>query len=352
MYRTLSPLLQLPQLLGTRICFISQRARNRFWWIPSRSVRQFVFIRWTHLGMAINAWRDRDAEIFLIFEHKADYSLPLYLVLLFKRRPVFFLVHDMQQAATHSTGSRLALDLCRWWVGRGAFHPLFVSLDDAGLPSNRRFESGKSLVIPHPHPLAEGPKPYHLPRAPNERFRVGVIARARRDKSIRRLVEILRRARTKLDFDLVIGTPLATKPSWLETVGAEIMDTTTDEQYLLCLSSLDVFVVDFTKEEYYFRPSGAVIDAGMSGCFVLCPDFPVFRAQIGQPVPIGATFRVLEEIHVVLARVIQQLESETIDSETWRLHHRVANIAAQMRCLLPPRAAAPSTVPAAPVQTP
>jgi hypothetical protein len=343
MYRTLTPLLQLPRLLGTRIGFVSQRARNRFWWIPIHSVRQFVFIRWTHLGMAINAWRERDAELFLILEHKPDYSLPLYIVLLFKRRPVFFLVHDMQQAATNSALSRIALDLCRWWVGRGEFYPVFISLDDGGLPSNRRFDSGKELVIPHPHPLAEGPKPYHLPRAPHERFRIGVIGRVRKDRSIRRLVEILRRDRAKLDFDLVIGTPLAKKPSWLDHVGAEIMDTTTDEQYSICLSSLDVFVADFTKEDYYFRPSGALIDAGMNGCFVLCPDFPVFRAQIGQPVPIGATFRVLEEIHVVLARVLRQLEREPIDSETWRQHHRVENIASQMRDFLQRRSAAAKT---------
>jgi hypothetical protein len=339
-------MLQLPQLLGLRIGFVSQRARNRFWWIPFRSVRQFVFVRATHLGMAINAARDRQAELFLIFEHEAGHSLLLYLVLLFKRRPVFFFVHGMQQAATRSVHDRIALDVCRWWVGRGKFHPLFVSLDDGALPSNRRFEADKALVIPHPHPLADGPQPYHLPRAPHERFRVGMIGWPRQDKPIRRLADVLRRARMKLDFDLVIGTPLATKPAWMDGIGAEIMDTTTDAQYGACLSSLDIIVMDFTKEHYYFRPSGAIVDAAMNRCFVLCPDFPVLRAQISQPVPVGATFRVLEEALIVLARVMQELERAPVDTETWRLHHGVGTIAATMRVFLNQRA--PAAAKAAP----
>jgi hypothetical protein len=126
----------------------------------------------------------------------------------------------------------------------------------------------------------------------------------------------------------------------MDGIGAEIMDTTTDAQYGACLSSLDIIVMDFTKEHYYFRPSGAVIDAAMNRCFVLCPDFPVLRAQIGQPVPVGATFRVLEESLIVLARVMQELERAPVDMETWRLHHGVGNIAAAMRAFLRQRAPA------------
>ncbi len=130
----------------------------------------------------------------------------------------------------------------------------------------------------------------------------------------------------------------------MDSIGAEIMDTTTDAQYSACLSSLDIIVMDFTKENYFCRPSGAVIDAAMNRCFVLCPDFPVLRAQISQPVPVGATFRVLEESSIVLARVMQELERAPVDSETWRLHHRAGNIASMMRGFLDQRAKATAKV--------
>jgi len=138
----------------------------------------------------------------------------------------------------------------------------------------------------------------------------------------------------------VIGAPLATKKAWMEGIGAEIMDTTTDAQYTACLSSLDIIVMDFMKEHYYFRPSGAIVDAAMNRCFVLCPDFPVFRAQISQPVPAGAPFRVLEEASIVLARTMQEMEHASVDMETWRLHHGVGKIAAAMRAFLDQRAPA------------
>jgi hypothetical protein len=290
--------------------------------------------------MALNAWRDRREDLYFVFEHKADYSLPLYFVLLLSRRPVFFFVHDMQQVATITLRCRLALNLCRWWVRSGEFYPLFISLSDVDLPANQRFDPDKTLTIPHPHPLAENPPAARPARAPGRRFRVGIIGSARKEKPIGRLIEALARARATLDFDLVVGTPLATRPDWLDTTGAEIMDTTTEAHYFACLSSLDIFVVDFVREEYYFRPSGAIVDAGMNGCFVLCPDFPVFREQIGQPVPIGATFSALDEIPAVLSRVMQQLDAAPIDSAAWRRHHRVENIAGMMREFLDRRAAA------------
>ena len=340
MHRTLSPLLDLPQLLGHRIGFISAQARNRFKWIPFRFIRQVVSAQYKHLGMALNVWRDRDAELFFVFEHKADYSLPLYLTFLLKRRPVFFFVHDMQQVATITLRCRLALKLCRAWVQLGEFYPVYISLDDSKLGPARRFASGKKLTIPHPHHLADHPPPPRPFRQPGERIRVGIIGTVRKEKPIRKLLETLQRAQKRLNFQLVVGTPLATKPAWLDETGVEILDTTTEAQYAACLSSLDVFVVDFLRAEYYFRPSGAVVDAAIHGCYVICPDFPVFRAQINEPVSVGATFQSLDEIPGLIANAMKQLDQMPVNSAAWRQYRRVENIAAQMRDFLEMRRAA------------
>jgi glycosyltransferase involved in cell wall biosynthesis len=339
MHRTLSPLLALPELLGCRVGFVTARARNRFFWIHHRFIRQLISAQYKHLGMALNVWRDREAELFFIFEHKADYSLLLYLTLLLKGRPVFFFVHDMQQVATVSLHCRLALKMCRSWVRLGEFYPLFISLDDSRLGPGRRFVAGKKLTIPHPHHLAEQPSLPRARRVPGQPFRVGIIGTMRKEKPIRRLLETLQRAQGQLGFQLVVGTPRATKPDGLDETGVEIMDTTTEEQYAACLQSLDIFVVDFLRTEYYFRPSGAVVDAAMHGCYVICPDFPVFRAQINEPVPVGATFRSLEEIPALVDKAMQQLDHAPVDSEAWRRYRRVENIAATMRDFLEQRQA-------------
>ena len=170
MHRTLYPMLLLPQLLGQRIGLVSAQARNRFKWIPGHLPRQIISASYKHLGMALNAWRDRHCDLYLISEHKADYSLPLYLVILFSRKPCFFFVHDMQQVATIMLRCRISLNICRWWVRQGEIYPLFISLDDRVLPLGSRFESAKELTIPHPHHLAENPPPPRPPLKPGHRF--------------------------------------------------------------------------------------------------------------------------------------------------------------------------------------
>ncbi len=337
MHRTLSPLLELPRLLNRRIGFVSAQGRNRFRWIKSRFIRQVVSAQTIHLGMALNVWRDRDAEMFLVTEHKADYSLPLYLMFLLKRRPVFFFVHDMQQVATLTVRCRIALNLCRWWTRLGPFYPLFISLNDSVLEPGSRFPAEKELTIPHPHPLAESRGPGRKPRIPGTRFRVGIISSPRKEKPVERLLDILEAAQKEFGFQLVVGAPLLKFPSRLNHPSIELIDTTTEAQYSQCLASLDIFVVDFVKAEYFFRPSGAVVDAGMNGCYVLCPDYPIFRAQISQPVSIGATFGELEEIPARLKAAMELLETAPPDWQAWRDEHRLEAIAERFRSFMKKR---------------
>jgi glycosyltransferase involved in cell wall biosynthesis len=338
-HRTLTPLLRLPELLNRRIGFVTVTGRNRYTWIPSRFFSWVISEQMKHFGMALNVWRDNDAELFLMSEHKADYSLLLYLTFFLKRKPVFFFVHDMQQTATLTTRCRLALNLCRLWVRCGEFYPIFISLDDSILDPDSRFSPEKELTIPHPHHLAECPPPPRKPRVPGARFRVGIIGGIRKEKPIKRLLDILQEAQKKLGFDLVVGTSFSSKPDWLDELGLEIADTSTEAQYSECLSSLDIFVVDFLKSEYYFRPSGAVVDAGMNGCYVICPDFPVFREQISQPVSIGATFQNLDELPALLEKAMAELEVHPVETETWRAYHKVERIAELFRAFLEQRAA-------------
>ena len=323
--------MQLPHVLHKRVGFVTALARNRFNWIKSRLLRQIAYHGAKHVGMTLNVFRDTRSDLFLIFEHKAEYSIPLYFLLLCKGKPVFFFVHDMQQCAISKLRSRIALNICRAFVRVGKFYPIFISLNDAQLEKSFRFAPEKTLTIPHPHHLANGPAPVRVRRAPGQRLRVGIIETTRKEKSVQNLLQILEKAQARLDFELVIGVPLLKCPAWCKQTPWEIFDTTTEAQYSGYFRSLDIFVVDFLRSDYWFRPSGAVVDAGMNGCYVICPDFPVFRAQIEIPVSIGSTFSNLEEIPRVLEKAIDRLKTETVDFETWRRYHRTENIALQFK---------------------
>ena len=83
-----------------------------------------------------------------------------------------------------------------------------------------------------------------------------------------------------------------------------------------------------------------MVDAAIHGCYVICPDFPVFRAQINEPVSVGATFQSLDEIPGLIANAMKQLDQMPVNSAAWRQYRRVENIAAQIRDFLETRRAA------------
>jgi hypothetical protein len=337
-HRTLNPLLQLPRLLGCRMGFVSCQMRNRFTWIRSRFVKQVVSNGMRHLGMAFNMWRDKTSDMFLIFEHKVDYSLPIYLISWLRRKPVFFFVHETQQSATLKLRSWIALHMCRAWVRSGEFYPIYISLDDRGLDPKVQFQPEKRLTIPHPHPLAERPVPTRPNRIPGTPFRIGIIETNRKEKSVRHLYHALREAQDRLNFKLIVGTALWNKAAWLDETDVEIVDTSSEFLFAHYLANLDIFVSDFQRSEYLFRPSGVLVDAGMNGCYVVCPDFPIFRAQTQVPVSIGSLFSNIDQLPEVLEAAMVKISSGAVDFETWRQYHRIANIAEMFKGFLAERA--------------
>jgi hypothetical protein len=345
-HASLAPLLRLPDFLHRRITFISERTPNRerwYRWLPHRLLRQFAFQQGHHLELAGTVWRAREAEIFFLFEHKAMYAWPLYLALLLKRRPCFFIVHGLQQLAVRSPLHRLGLALCRAWVRAGEFYPIHLELGDAALPPGRRFDPAKSLVIPHPHPRAEIALPPPQRTGP---LRVGVVGMLRRDKPVARLLELLLEGARVGEYELIVGTPFWQKESWLDALPVTLRDTHDDAAYDACLAEIDLLVADFRREDYEFRPSGVVIDAAMAGCFVLAPDYPVIRVEIERPVPIGAVYASVEEVPSLVRRHLAAARSSPPDFARWRAHRRMEVIAPILAEFLRSREIGRATAPA------
>jgi glycosyltransferase involved in cell wall biosynthesis len=326
-HSALAPLLQLSERLGIKFAFITDPSPpNPKWyqWIPISPIRQFCYQQLLHLKLAFSILFHPKADVFLIFTNNPLYSLPIYVALFLRHRPAFFLVHGSQQLAHRSLFHRIAHGICAICVRYGELYPVHLELGDAVLPASRRFPETKTLCIPHPHPFAENAP---AERKHTGRFKVGVVGMLRREKPIHQLVKILIEAQEKMDFQVVLGTPFWQKEAWVDDLPVELVDTTTIEQYFECLSDLDVLVVDFARSEYYFRPSGVVVDAAMCGCFVLCPNYPVFQHEVTVPVTIGQTFSDLQEIPGLLQELIGTLRQRQVDFAAWRQHREMAKIA-------------------------
>ncbi len=328
----LSPLLDLSSLTNIRFAFISERTPDRhslYDWFPFRHGRQFLYQAIISFDMAVEVIKAHDPDVFLIFEHKAHYALLLYLALLWKRKPVLFFVHGLQQTCWRGAFYMYGLNLLKFLVRYHSFYPIHLELGDQSLNSRIRFKSNSSLLIPFPHPLAAQAPKWTPGRWQAKKFRIGVVGMLRKDKPTRKLMEALIQLHNYYpdSLDLVIGTPFWQKEARIDNIGVEVVDTSSESSYFAILESLHISINDFNRSDYFFRPSGVINDAGMSGCYVLCPKYPVFEAHISTPVTIGKTYQSYEELPELIFSAIDELRINVPDFTRWRSHRMVDSIA-------------------------
>lgn len=330
-HQTLKPLLALPAMTGIRVCFLSEDTPHRnylYSWCPSRHAKQFLYQFIKHCDIAVQALSSKDIDVFLIFEHKPHYSLVLYFALIYRNKPVLFLVHGLQQLHARSMFHSCGFKLLRFLVRYCLFFPIHLEKSDSFLPSTISFKSTHKLTIPLPHPLAEMKQPVPGDKWNSTRYRVGVVGMFRTDKPTQNLIELLVAInKSNPSFDLVIGTPFWQKPGWLDSLDVEVIDTAKENNYSNLLSSIHVSIQDFKRDDYFFRPSGTINDAAMHECYVICPRFPVFETQISTPVTVGSSFESLEDLPGLVTKVLLDLRSAKPDFETWKSYRAMNRIA-------------------------
>lgn len=256
-------------------------------------------------------------DLILIYEHKPQYAAVLYLACLVKKVPVFFFVQGVQQTSNRSIFHRLGFRLLQLLVNRAQFWALFMERSDEGLPPADRL--GKSILIPIPIPKRSG-----LVRPPvtGRKIRIGIMGMLRKEKPISRLLELVQNFVSANDgFELVVGTP-----AWQDGLDSvkgvgQILDTSTAEQYMQALESVDIVAMAFDRDSYYMRSSGLINDAVAAGCLVVVPDYPVFVTQLTVPCRVGRTYSDISQIGAAILLAAGDVREGRTDFECWR-HYR------------------------------
>lgn len=343
-HRTFEVFINLEKVMGRSLTFISEKTpfRYRYYcWLPSRGLRQVAYQLFKACDMAGAVFRAPRSAAILIFEHKPQYSLPLYVACLLRNQPVFFFVHGIQQLGHRSPAHLAGLRLLQWFVQHFRFWPLHLELGDCVLPPRDRF--ARSIQVAHPLPRQS-----FVIRTPfaGRKFRIGVVGMLRSDKPTLPLIgrlEALLQGRE--DLELVVGTPFWQRSSDLVERNFTLVDTTTPEQYNALLDSLDIVVTSFDRASFYFRPSGVINDAAAAGCYVLAPDFPVFRAQLSIPCRVGRTYADDTRLGDALAGALTELREGSMDFDMWRKHRSseklLDELASKIAALLPKKEGLP-----------
>lgn len=332
----LDPMLKLPELLNKDIGFISENTSDfsRYLsWIPLRLVRQVVFQQIRHIEMAYLLWKQRKRDILIIFEHHPQYSLFFYLMCVFYGKPVFLLVHGIQQICNRSIIHLAGFKLMQLFVNRYKMYPVHLELGDEILKKELRFNSLKSFTIPLSHydnqrklKKLKRTKATHLPR-------FCVVGLLREDKKTSEIVEYLLMLNEEIGgrFEFVFGTPFYQKESWVDDLGVSILDTTTNQQYQDCLISCDVLIIDGNEKDYYFRPSSVINDALTYECAVICPNYPTFREQVFQPKQVGYTYSSYRDLGTIIQEIILTKSYAKFDYSAWKKYRCIKKISERFK---------------------
>ncbi len=300
--------------------------------IPNYSIGLQIRREYRHISMGIRALRLKDIDAIFIFEIYNQHLLGILPLLALRGKQVFISLHGNQQFAMNSQIKFFGLVYLKTYLQ--LFNNLKVVLfetDDHVIPEKFRLPASSKIIIPHPILSEVTPKLLPGERLPlDTKIKIGVVGMIRKDKPISKLITKLQKhLGSKADqCELIIGTPFGQKPNYLDQLGVSLYDTTKEEDYIRVLKQIDILVIHYDKERYYYRTSGVISDAGSCGCYIIASDYPVINHQVNFPVPIGATFSTFDEIGSLIDQAITHIRQKGQDNHwIWREQRSAAAIA-------------------------
>lgn len=282
--------------------------------------------QYRHLSMGLRSLKFSDVDTVFIFEVYNQHLLlvmPLFSIMALRGKEVLICLHGNQQFAMTNKIKFWGLLYLKAYLN--LFKKLKIvtfEVNDDVLPEKFRLPDKSKYIIPHP--IISEAKPKFLPaeRLPsNVPIKIGVVGMIRPDKPIAQVIEKLQEYIKSSDHqcELIIGTPFAQKPDYLDQVNVTLYDTTEQEEYVKILTEIDILVIHYEKDRYYYRTSGVISDAASCGCYIIASDYPVINHQVNWPEKIGSTFSDFNEINNLIDEGILHIREKGQDNHwLWR----------------------------------
>jgi hypothetical protein len=259
-------------------------------WLPS-VVYERLCLTIGHIELAAFARCHTDADLIIVASFRTRVLAAVWPILWLFRSKLLFIVHHNVQFAHQRLTARSLKALCRVGFRFGLLEGM-DGLAELGIDPNPR----QFLVLPNPVHNATRPA-IAVPDQPRASC-IGVIGHYGRQKNIDQLLAILLDARDegKLYSRIILGCDDDRVLSEWSGRRITTINTKCYMDYLGALAQCDVVVLNYARDQYYYRSSGVISDAAGLGVAVACPDFPILRKQVTEPVSVGAVFRSQEEI--------------------------------------------------------
>ncbi|WP_216087058.1 glycosyltransferase family 1 protein [Stanieria cyanosphaera] len=334
----LKDLLNLNQYLGEKkIEFLSIETPLPLWLknftqaIPVYAVGLHLRREYRHFAMGIRALKLKKCDALLIFEAYNQHLLLLLPLLALTGKEIFIMLHGNQQFAIHSQLKYWGLLYLKLYLKLfKRFKVILLELNDDILPTKVQLPSATKIIIPHPLRNDVFPRLKSGERlTENTSIKIGIVGMIRADKPIGKILEKLQKyLQHHSECELIIGTPFGQKPAYLDQINAQIYDTTKEQDYLQLLQQIDILVIHYDRDRYYYRTSGVISDAASCGCYIIASDYPLIKQQIHYPVTIGSTFTDFDELENLINNAIAHLKTHGQDYHwLWREKRNAESIA-------------------------
>ncbi len=298
--------------------------------IPIYSIGLNLRREYRHIAMGLRALTLKTNNI-LVFEAYNQHLLFLLPLLIFTNKKTFIMLHGNQQFAMHSKVKYWGLLYLKLYLKFfDNLKVILLEIDDNILDAQFQLPQKSKIVIPHPLRNEVTPRLQPGERLKeNDKVRVGIVGIIRADKPINKLIEKAQQyIKLNPQVELIIGTPLYQKPEYLEKSEITFIDTTQEEDYLQTLQKIDILLIHYDKDRYYYRTSGVISDAASSGCYIVASDYPVIKHQINYPVNIGSVFNSFDELDVILEKAVSYVRTYGQDNHwLWREQRTAKSIA-------------------------
>lgn len=285
-----------------------------------------------HFAMGIMGLQSKESDTLFVFEAYNQHFLLLLPLLVLSRKEVLIMLHGNQQFAINSNLKYWGLLYLKLFLNLfKSLKVVLLELDDEICPQKVRLPDRSKLIIPHP--IVEEVTPsISLGMRNSDKIKIGIVGIIRSDKPIDKLItQVGKYLKKNTEAELIIGTPLKQKPDYLTQLDATIKDTTKEEDYYKVLQEIDILIIHYDRDRYYYRTSGVVSDAGSAGCYIIASDYPLIKHQINYPVTIGDTFSDFSELDEKIDSAIAFIRQNGCDNHwLWREKRTAKSIASTL----------------------
>ncbi len=142
-------------------------------------------------------------------------------------------------------------------------------------------------------------------------IQIGFVGSPRHEKPLQPYLSQVLELAKSLDTqcEVIIGLPKDLHALY-QNLGVTLIDTTSDDDYRLCLSKVDILILPYAAEHYSDRVSGIASDAISFGATPVSSDLNSLRRQIQHPSKVGFTFSSIQELEPALIEAIEFRRSE------------------------------------------